>query len=56
MIAYRAGLPLAEVQPRLEDMSSRGLIYSTHHRERPPEYMAMQFVVGIWEFQVNRLN
>ena len=56
VIAYRAGLPLAEVQPRLEDMSSRGLIYSTHHRERPPEYMAMQFVVGIWEFQVNRLT
>jgi Fe-S-cluster-containing hydrogenase component 2 len=56
VIAYRAGLPLAEAQQQLEDMASRGLIYSTHHRERPPEYMAMQFVVGIWEFQVNRLD
>jgi electron transport complex protein RnfB len=56
VIAYRAGLSIDEAQQRLEDMASRGLIYSTHHRERPPEYMAMQFVVGIWEFQVNRLE
>lgn len=56
VIAHRAGIPLAQAQQRLEDMASRGLIYSTHHRERPPDYMAMQFVVGIWEFQVNRLD
>lgn len=56
VIAHRAHLPVTEVQQRLEDMSSRGLIYSTHHRQRPPEYMAMQFVIGIWEFQVNRLT
>jgi len=56
VIAHRAGIPVAEAQQRLEDMASRGLIYSTHHRERPPEYMALQFVVGIWEFQVNRLD
>jgi Na+-translocating ferredoxin:NAD+ oxidoreductase RNF subunit RnfB len=56
VIAHRAGIPVAEAQQRLEDMAGRGLIYSIHHRERPPEYMAMQFVVGIWEFQVNRLN
>jgi electron transport complex protein RnfB len=56
VIAYRAGLPLAEAHQRLEDMANRGLIFSTHHRERPSEYMAMQFVIGIWEFQVNRLD
>jgi Na+-translocating ferredoxin:NAD+ oxidoreductase subunit B len=56
VIAHRLGIPVAEAQQRLEDMARRGLIYSIHHRERPPEYMAMQFVVGIWEFQVNRLN
>jgi Pyruvate/2-oxoacid:ferredoxin oxidoreductase delta subunit len=56
VIAHRAGISTAEAQRRLEDMASCGLIYSTHHRERPPEYMALQFVVGIWEFQVNRLD
>lgn len=56
VIAHRSGLPIAETQQRLEDMASRGLIYSTHHRQRPTEYMALQFVIGIWEFQVNRLN
>jgi predicted transcriptional regulator len=56
VIARRANLPFQEVKQRLEDMASRGLIYSIHHRERAPEYMAMQYVVGVWEFQVNRLD
>jgi H+/Na+-translocating ferredoxin:NAD+ oxidoreductase subunit B len=56
VIAHRAGLSSSETEQRLEDMANRGLIYSTHHRERPPVYMAMQYVIGIWEFQVNRLD
>jgi len=56
VIAYRAGLTIQDAKQHLEDMASRGLIYSLHHRERPPEYMAMQYVIGIWEFQVNRLD
>jgi H+/Na+-translocating ferredoxin:NAD+ oxidoreductase subunit B len=56
VIAHRSHLPINEVKERLEDMASRGLIYSIHHQERPPEYMAMQYVIGIWEFQVNRLD
>ena len=56
VIAHRARLSVSETEQRLEDMANRGLIYSTHHRNRPPEYMAMQYVIGIWEFQVNRLD
>jgi Fe-S-cluster-containing hydrogenase component 2/predicted transcriptional regulator len=56
VIAHRAILPIQEVKQRLEDMASRGLIYSLHHKDRPPEYMAMQYVIGVWEFQVNRLD
>ena len=34
VIAHRAGLPVQEVKQRLEDMASRGLIYSIYHKQR----------------------
>jgi len=34
----------------------KGLIYAIHTPGKPPQYMAQHFVVGIWEFQVNRLS
>jgi len=37
-------------------MSRRGLIFRMAIREKPPEYIAMQFFIGIWEHQVNNLN
>jgi ferredoxin len=56
VVAHRAKLPIAEAEQRLEEMAAKGLIYSLRHRDKPTEYMALQFVVGIWEFQLNRLN
>jgi ferredoxin len=55
-IAQRAGLPLEEVAPRLAEMSRKGLIFSIETPERPPVYMAAQFIIGIWEYNLNNLT
>ncbi|MBI4799401.1 MAG: 4Fe-4S ferredoxin [Desulfarculus sp.] len=55
-IAQRAGLPVEEAAKRLQEMSRQGLIFSIESPERPPVYMASQFVVGIWEYNLNRMT
>jgi len=55
-IAERAGLPLAEVEPRLREMADKGLIFTTRTTRGDARYQALPFVVGIYEFQVNRLT
>ncbi|MGD0022768.1 MAG: 4Fe-4S binding protein [Smithellaceae bacterium] len=54
-IAERLKMDEKELTPILQDMSLRGLIYRAG-KPGEPLYMNAQFVVGIWEFQVNRLN
>jgi len=56
VVARRAKIRPEEAERRLEDMSRRGLIFRMAIREKPPEYIAMQFFIGIWEHQVNNLN
>lgn len=56
VIAGRAGLSEEEAAPRLEKMARKGLIFSIEAKDRPPAYMAAQFVVGIWEYHVNVLD
>lgn len=56
VIAGRAGLPLAEAERRLEEMSEKGLIFSVQEEDGTMLYQAAPFVVGIYEFQVNRLS
>lgn len=56
VVARRAHLPVAETTSRLEEMDAKGLIYSLHPPDEAPKYSALHFVVGIWEFQVNRLT
>jgi electron transport complex protein RnfB len=56
VIALRAGLPEEQVGPMLDDMAARGLLVDLRKPDRPTRYMASQFVVGIWEYQVNRLT
>lgn len=55
-IAERVGWPLAKASPMLKDMTRRGLIFSIETPNRPPAYMAAQFVVGIWEYNLNNLD
>lgn len=55
-IALRAGLDVADTSVLLVDMARKGLIFS---RQLPGDgflYNAVPFVVGIWEFQVDRLT
>lgn len=55
-IARRAGLPVDEAARRLESMAARGLVYRHGRGKRGLRYSANQFVIGIWEFQVNALR
>jgi len=55
-IAERAGLPPGEVEPRLEQMSRKGLIFPVESEGGPTLYQAAPFVVGIYEYQVNNLR
>lgn len=56
LIARRAGMDEAAALAMLSDMTLKGLILETSRPGRPPRFMALQFVIGIWEFQVNRLT
>ena len=56
VIAGKAGLSLEEAGPRLAGMAHKGLIFSAFTIEGSILYQAVPFVVGIWEFQINRLT
>ena len=55
-VAVRAGLSVAETARRLEAMSRKGLIYRHAGQDGGFRYSANQYVIGIWEYQVNRLE
>jgi len=55
-VAARAGLSVEEAARRLEDMASRGLIYRLRDEDGGRRYSANQYVIGIWEYQVNDLQ
>lgn len=56
VVARRAKITSKEAADRLEDMSRKGLIFRLSVRGKAPEYMAAQFVIGIWEYHVNDLD
>lgn len=53
VVALRSALPVEKTAAMLEEMARKGLIFKS---SQPPRYMAAQFVVGIWEYQVDRLD
>ncbi|MDT8379467.1 MAG: 4Fe-4S binding protein [Desulfotignum sp.] len=54
-IAQRAGKSAETILPVLKEMGEKGLIL--HIRKQGSDtFMLLQFVVGIWEYQVNRLT
>jgi NAD-dependent dihydropyrimidine dehydrogenase PreA subunit len=55
-IAARAGLPATEAEKRLKEMAHKGLVFSVLPEGGPGLYQAVPLVVGIYEFQVNRLD
>jgi electron transport complex protein RnfB len=56
VIARRGHLALEKVSTRLEGMAQKGLIFRVEKEGEPALYGAAQYVIGIWEYQVNRLN
>ena len=55
-VARRAGLSPDETALRLEEMAKKGLILRQTRETGLVRYMAAQYLVGIWEFQVNNLD
>lgn len=56
VVAYRAGIDLESAERLLKGMADKGLIFYSINKAGSPEYMAAQFVVGIWEMQVGYLD
>jgi electron transport complex protein RnfB len=56
VIARRAKIPVEEATQRLQEMERKGLIFVFHREGKEPEYMATHWAIGVYEFQVNRLN
>jgi ferredoxin len=54
-IAARIGMADAELTPQLEEMAQKGLIFRTRDKDKV-SYQACQFLVGVYEFQLNRLD
>ena len=55
-IANRAGMDIDEAEQKLESMAAKGLIFSVEAEDRKALYHAVPWVVGIYEFQVNKLD
>jgi NAD-dependent dihydropyrimidine dehydrogenase PreA subunit len=56
VIAGRAGLSTDEAARRLEIMAKKGLILREEQESGPFRYLAVQYLVGIWEYHVNDLD
>jgi len=56
VIAHRAKIPIEEATRRLQEMERKGLVYVYHQEGKEPEYMAIHWAIGIYEFQVQRLD
>ena len=56
VIAWRANISKKEACKRLESMARKGLIIKMSPKIGKPLYLAAQFVIGIWELQVERLT
>lgn len=55
IVATRTGKDLDDIKIHLEDMAVRGLIFR-QRKDGVPRYAAVPFVVGIFEFQVGRMD
>ena len=58
VVARRAGIDTVAATRLLEEMAKQGLILrmEPENGDKPFQYMAAQFVIGIWEFHVNDLD
>jgi ferredoxin len=54
-ISKRTGIPEAQLAKKLEDMALRGLIFRAREGD-VKKYQAVQFIVGIYEFQLATID
>jgi electron transport complex protein RnfB len=54
-IAARIKMDASVLAPKLEEMAQKGLIFRNRDKDRV-SYQAYQFLVGVYEFQLNRLD
>lgn len=55
-IAARLGMDEEEAAERLESLARSGGIYRLRFGDQPPMYMAMQFLMGIYEFHLKAMD
>jgi electron transport complex protein RnfB len=56
VLARRARMSVGATQKLLEQMEKKGLLFVLHEKGREPLYQAAGFIIGIYEFQLNKLN
>jgi ferredoxin len=56
VVGRRSGMPAARVEKMLDKMARKGLILDVVSPGEPIRYQAAHFAIGIWEFQVDRLD
>jgi Fe-S-cluster-containing hydrogenase component 2 len=56
VIAHRAKIPVETAVRLLERMERKGLIYARRKPGELPRYQALGYIVGIYEFQVNKMT
>lgn len=56
VIARRAKIPVKQTARILKKMEEKGLVYVHHRENKSPRYQAAGYVIGFFEFQVNKLN
>jgi electron transport complex protein RnfB len=56
VIAHRAHRPVEDVAQALATMETKGLIIGSQRTGKSPRYSAVPFVVGIYEFQLHKMD
>ena len=56
VIARRAKMTTEKASELLEQMAKKGLTFRIVPKGKPSKYMASQYVIGIWEYQVQDLD
>lgn len=56
VISHRAKRSVEKTTDLLDEMFQKGLISRFERKGRPQVYMALQFVIGIWEYNVDSLD
>jgi electron transport complex protein RnfB len=56
VIAHRAKRPVGQVAQTLAEMEAKGLLHAEHKPGEEPRYGAVPFVVGIYEFQLHKMD